>query len=38
MVLVNNPAHHPQGDFRLVDGRVEQPEDNVTFDAGQGAL
>lgn len=34
LVLVNNPAHHPDGDFRLVDGRVEQPEDSVTSDAG----
>jgi len=29
LVLVDNPAHHPQGDFRLADGRVapraEQP-------------
>ena len=37
LVLVNNPAHHPQGDFRLVDGRVEQPEDNVTSDTGSGS-
>ena len=32
LVLVNNPAHHPEGDFRLVDGRVLQPEDTVTLD------
>ena len=38
LVLVNNPAHHPRGDFRLVDGRVEQPGDNVTSDTGSGAL
>ena len=37
LVLVNNPAHHLQGDFRLVDGRVEQPEDNVTSDTGSGS-
>ena len=29
LVLVDNPAHHPEGDFRLVDGRVLQPEDSV---------
>ena len=29
LVLVDNPAHHPEGDFRLVDGRVLQPEDTV---------
>ena len=29
LVLVDNPAHHPEGDFRLVDGRVLQPEDIV---------
>jgi MurNAc alpha-1-phosphate uridylyltransferase len=33
LVLVDNPAHHPEGDFRLVDGKVEQPEDTVTADA-----
>ena len=37
VVLVNNPAHHPRGDFRLVDGRVEQPGDNVTSDTGSGS-
>ena len=37
LVLVNNPAHHPRGDFRLVDGRVEQPRDNVTPDIGSGS-
>ena len=37
LVLVHNPAHHPRGDFRLVDGRVEQPDDNVTSDTGSGS-
>ena len=37
LVLVHNPAHHPQGDLRLVDGRVEQPDDNVTSDTGSGS-
>jgi len=32
LVLVDNPAHHPEGDFRLVDDRVLQPEDTVTYD------
>ena len=32
LVLVDNPAHHPEGDFRLVDGRVLQPEDTVNSD------
>ncbi|RIA21523.1 MurNAc alpha-1-phosphate uridylyltransferase [Ectopseudomonas oleovorans] len=28
LVLVANPSHHPQGDFRLVDGKVtDEPED-----------
>ncbi|MBD1585074.1 N-acetylmuramate alpha-1-phosphate uridylyltransferase MurU [Pseudomonas typographi] len=25
LVLVDNPAHHPQGDFALVDGQVSDP-------------
>ena len=25
LVLVPNPAHHPQGDFALVDGKLRQP-------------
>ena len=33
LVLVDNPAHHPEGDFRLVDDRVLQPEDTVNSDA-----
>ena len=33
LVLVDNPTHHLGGDFRLVDGKVEQPEDTVTFEA-----
>ena len=32
LVLVDNPAHHPEGDFRLVDGRVLQPKDTVNSD------
>lgn len=35
LVLVGNPAHHPQGDFYLRDGRViangHQPEGKLTF-------
>jgi MurNAc alpha-1-phosphate uridylyltransferase len=32
LVLVNNPEHHPQGDFNLVDGRVEEGDgDRLTF-------
>lgn len=27
LVLVDNPAHHPEGDFRLVDGRVGVRDD-----------
>lgn len=27
LVLVDNPAHHPGGDFRLVDGRVSDAKD-----------
>ena len=33
LVLVDNPAHHPEGDFRLVEGIVQQPEDTLTSDA-----
>ena len=32
-MLVDNPAHHPEGDFRLVEGIVQQPEDTLTSDA-----
>ena len=32
LVLADNPAHHPEGDFRLVDSRVLQPEDTVNSD------
>ena len=32
LVLVDNPVHHLEGDFRLVDGKVEQLEDTVTSD------
>ena len=34
LVLVDNPAHHFEGDFRLVDGTVQQPEDTLTADVG----
>jgi MurNAc alpha-1-phosphate uridylyltransferase len=32
LVLVDNPSHHPRGDFLLHDGRVI-PEDNQTSSA-----
>ena len=32
LVLVDNPAHHLEGDFRLVKGRVLQPDDTETSD------
>ena len=36
LVLVDNPPHHPEGDFRLENGRVrEQPGTRLTF-AGVG--
>ena len=34
LVLVDNPAHHPAGDFRLVGDRVRQPDDIGVTDAG----
>jgi len=31
LVLVNNPAHHPNGDFGLHDGRVTEAAPKLTF-------
>lgn len=31
LVLVNNPAHHPAGDFGLIAGRVTDHEPRLTF-------
>lgn len=31
LVLVNNPAQHPKGDFGLQDGRVTESEPRLTF-------
>jgi MurNAc alpha-1-phosphate uridylyltransferase len=31
LVLVNNPAHHPNGDFGLQDGRVTDSKPRLTF-------
>ncbi|MBT6042031.1 MAG: nucleotidyltransferase family protein [Gammaproteobacteria bacterium] len=28
LVLVDNPDHHPEGDFMLQDGKVQEPADN----------
>lgn len=31
LVLVNNPAHHPQGDFALTDGLLQQQQTQPNF-------
>ncbi len=31
LVLVNNPAHHPEGDFGLQQGRVKDSQPRLTF-------
>ena len=38
LVLVDNPAHHTEGDFRLVDGEVLQPEDTVADGRSRNTL
>ena len=30
LVLINNPAHHPEGDFSLIDGQVRDSRDAGT--------
>jgi len=30
LVLINNPAHHPEGDFSLIDGQVRDSRDTGT--------
>ena len=32
LILVDNPQHHPNGDFRLIDGHLELPESRCGVD------
>ena len=38
LVLVDNPEHHPDGDFALVDGRVRERDGSALTYSGVGVL